>query len=104
MPNFKSPALAALHGMAEGMHRAGALPTKTMRGLDQACLTPVQKLSPDQIRALREKTGASQAVFARYVGVTPGLISQWERGEKTPSGPALKLLALVQKKGLEAIA
>jgi putative transcriptional regulator len=36
--------------------------------------------------------------------VTVGLVSQWERGEKHPHGPSLKLLALVQKKGLEAIA
>jgi putative transcriptional regulator len=31
-------------------------------------------------------------------------VSQWERGEKHPSGPSLKLLSLVEKNGLEAIA
>ena len=39
-----------------------------------------------------------------YLNVTTGLVSKWERGEKHPQGPSLKLLALVQKKGLEAIA
>jgi len=43
-------------------------------------------------------------VFARYLNVTVSLVSKWERGEKEPRGPSLKLLALVQKKGLEAIA
>ena len=31
------------------------------------------------------------------------LIGEWERGEKRPSGPSLKLLALVKAKGLAAI-
>ncbi len=51
---------------------------------------------------MREK--ASQAVFARYLSVTTGLISQWERGEKRPGGTSLKLLTLVAEKGLQAVA
>jgi putative transcriptional regulator len=50
----------------------------------------------------REK--ASQTVFAAYLNLTPGLVSKWERGEKRPKGPSLKLLSLVDKKGLEIIA
>lgn len=46
----------------------------------------------------------SQAVFARHLNVTVGLVSQWERGEKRPRGASLKLLSLVQRKGLDAIA
>jgi putative transcriptional regulator len=38
------------------------------------------------------------------LNVTPGLVSQWERGEKRPSGAALKLLTLVEKKGMMAVA
>ncbi|MCA7121262.1 MAG: helix-turn-helix domain-containing protein [Acidibrevibacterium sp.] len=57
-----------------------------------------------EIRALREREGASQAVFARYLNVTTGLISQWERGEKHPKGASLKLLSLVAKHGLETVA
>ena len=41
---------------------------------------------PAERRALRKREGASQAVFARYLNVTTGLISQWERGEKHPKG------------------
>ena len=51
-----------------------------------------------------ERERVSQAVFALYLNVSTGLISQWERGEKHPAGTSLKLLALVQEKGLEAIA
>jgi len=68
------------------------------------CLTPVRLLKPREIRALRLREGASQAVFARYLKVTTGLVSQWERGEKHPRGASLKLLALVAKHGLQAVA
>ena len=36
-------------------------------------------------------------MFARYLIVTIGLVSQWERGEKHPQGPSLKPLSLVAK-------
>jgi putative transcriptional regulator len=45
----------------------------------------------------------SQAIFALALNVTPSLVSQWERGEKKPSGPSLKLLNLADKKGVETI-
>ena len=64
----------------------------------------MRPLSPEEIRALREREGASQAVFARYLNVTTGLISQWERGEKHPQGASLKLLTLVAKHGLGTVA
>ena len=57
-----------------------------------------------EIVELRKKAGVSQAVFASYLNVSTGLISQWERGEKQPRGPSLKLLTLVRKKGLDVIA
>jgi putative transcriptional regulator len=75
-----------------------------MRRFDDACLTPVQPLSPKQIRALREREQVSQTVFVNYLNVTPNLVSKWERGEKRPSGPALKLLALIHKHGMAAVA
>lgn len=77
---------------------------RTMRKFDELCLTPVKPLQPEEIRALRQRERASQAVFARHLNVTTGLVSQWERGEKHPKGASLKLLSLVAKNGLEAIA
>jgi len=41
---------------------------------------------------------------AHYLNVTMGLVSQWERGEKRPRGASLKLLTLVAKNGLGAVA
>ncbi|HEY1933877.1 MAG TPA: DNA-binding transcriptional regulator [Acetobacteraceae bacterium] len=101
---YRSRMMAAVHETAEDLHAAGLIDKRTMREFDKACLTPVSPLRPDEIRALREREGASQAVFARYLNVTTGLVSQWERGEKHPKGATLKLLALVASKGLAAVA
>ncbi len=101
---YRSGTMAAIHETAEGLHSIGLMDKQTMRQFDEACLTPVRTLTPEEIRALREREGASQAVFARYLNVTTGLISQWERGEKHPRGASLKLLSLVAKHGLGTVA
>ena len=96
--------MASIHETAEGLHAARVMDKRTMKEFDEACLTPVQPLTAKEIRTLRLREGASQAVFARYLNVTTGLVSQWERGEKRPQGPSLKLLSLVAKNGLHAVA
>ncbi len=101
---YRCETMAAIHETAEGLHAIGLMEKQTMRQFDDACLTPVRPLSAAEIRALREREGASQAVFARYLNVTTGLISQWERGEKHPQGASLKLLSLVAKNGLATVA
>jgi putative transcriptional regulator len=100
---YKSGVRQAIHELAEDLHFIGAFDKKTMRDYDSFCLTKVPVVAPDEIRALRDREEVSQTIFARHLNVTPGLISQWERGEKKPSGPSLKLLDLVQRKGLDAI-
>ena len=101
---YKSDALAAAHEAALDLANAGLVSKQTMRAFDEMCLTPVVEMTPVKIRALRERENASQAVFARYLNVTAGLVSQWERGEKKPRGASLKLLSLVENNGLNAIA
>jgi putative transcriptional regulator len=101
---YRSGVMASVHETAEGLTSAGVMSKQTMRDFDEICLTPVRPLTPEEIRDLREREGASQAVFARYLNVTTGLVSQWERGEKHPQGPSLKLLALVAKNGLNGVA
>jgi putative transcriptional regulator len=102
--NYGSRLLASIHETARGLRRAGVMAEQTMRKFDVLCLTPVRPLTPRQIRNLRRREKASQAVFARYLNVTTGLVSQWERGEKHPRGASLKLLTLVAKNGLAAVA
>jgi putative transcriptional regulator len=75
--------MASVHETAEGLRAAGLMDKLTMRKFDAMCLTPIPRLKPKQIRDLRIKEGASQAVFARYLNVTTGLISQWSEARNT---------------------
>ena len=99
-----SAILATVHRTATGLHQAGVIDKATLRDFDRLCLTAVEPMSPDQIKALREREQVSQPVFAHYLNVRKDAVSKWERGEKRPDGPSLKLLNLVRTKGLAAIA
>ena len=101
---YRSDALAAVHETASDLHDAGVMDKRTLRKFDKLCLTPVHPMKPEDIRALRRREDVSQAVFAIYLNVSKGVVSQWERGEKQPAGTSLKLLALVQERGLDSIA
>jgi len=92
-----------LHQAAKAVRAVGAIDKATMRQFDVACLTPVEHLKPQAIKRIREDARMSQAIFALALNVTTSLVSQWERGEKKPSGPSLKLLSIVKTKGLDAI-
>jgi putative transcriptional regulator len=100
----ESDILATVHESVKGLHRIGLVDKATMREFDAMCLTPVSPMSPEEIRALREREQVSQPVFASYLNVRKDAVSKWERGEKRPDGPSLKLLNLVKAKGLQAIA
>ena len=96
--------LASVYKTAAGLHKAGLVDKATMREFNALCLTPVEQFTPEEIRALREREQVSQPVFAHYLNVRKDAVSKWERGEKRPDGPSLKLLNLVKAKGLRAIA
>ena len=100
---YGSDVLASVQETALGMTEAGVMSKRTMKLFDEVCLTPVEDMAPERIHGIRLRDNASQAVFARYLNVTTGLVSQWERGEKRPRGASLKLLTLVAKTGLRRL-
>lgn len=95
--------LDAVHQTAKGLRKAGTMDAKTMREFDVLCLPPVKEYSATQIKRLRTRNKASQAVFAAYLNTSPSTVQKWEQGQKKPNGPSLKLLNLVAQKGLEAL-
>jgi putative transcriptional regulator len=104
----RSPISAAILEMAADQHRIGVMDDLsyrkiTVRLLDKESLGMTQPISGPEIRALRENAHLSQAAFACYLNLTPGYISQLERGTKQPKGPALTLLNVIRRKGLEAL-
>jgi putative transcriptional regulator len=96
--------LKAVHETAKGLHKAGAMQARTLREFDALCLPPVKEFTPTQIKRLRVRNKASQAVFAAYLNTSPSTVQKWEQGQKRPNGPSLKLLNLVAERGLEALA
>ena len=98
----------ALLEMAGDQHRLGMMDKSTyekitIRLLGAKALPTAEPISGEEIRTLRERAHLSQAVFARYLNLTVGYVSQLERGTKQPKGPALTLLNVIRRKGLEAI-
>jgi putative transcriptional regulator len=88
---------------ASGLMTAATHQKITMRHLEDVAPTVPVTLTGPQIKALRERSRLSQAVFARYLHLTTGYVSQLERGAKRPTGPALVLLDVIRRKGIEAI-
>ncbi|HOX87922.1 MAG TPA: helix-turn-helix domain-containing protein, partial [bacterium] len=68
------------------------------------CLATPVTLAPKQIKGIRLRAHVSQPVFARYLNTSESTVQKWESGSKQPSGMALKLLAVVQKHGLDVLA
>jgi putative transcriptional regulator len=103
MRNKKSPILKAVHETARGLYEVGAIDKVTMRKYDRLCLQPIEPLTPEQIKQIREDAHVSQAVFASILNTSVSTVQKWEIGQKRPTGTALKLLHLVQKQGLENV-
>ena len=99
----KSRILATVHETASDLHNAGFIDLRRMREYDALCLAPVPKYSSKEIRALRTRHKLSQAVLAAVLNTSLSTVRQWEIGDKHPSGPSLKLLNLLERKGLDAL-
>ncbi len=102
-PKFRSDAFEAIHSAAKGLHKVGAIDKATMREFDELSFKKPPTFSAVEIRRLRLKQKVSQPVFARMLNTSESTIEKWETGAKRPSGMALKLLSIVQKRGIEAL-
>ena len=99
----KSRIFEAAHETASDLHRLGFIDKRKMRKFDALCLDPVPEYDSVKIRALRDHLQLSQAVLAAVMNTSLSTVRKWEIGEKHPSGPSLKLLNLLDRKGLEAL-
>lgn len=99
----KSRILDEMYETACGLQKVGLIDKRRMKELEALYGLTVQELSPDKIKALREKAHVSQAVFAALLNTSISTVQKWEIGDKKPSGPSLKLLSIIDKKGLEAV-
>lgn len=95
--------LESIHKSVKSMHGHGLVDNITMREFDKLCLPRIKTYTPTQIKNIRERNKASQSVFAAYLNISTSTIQKWERGEKKPNGPSLKLLNIIDKKGVEVL-
>ena len=95
--------LDVVHETARDLHDAGFIDMRRMQKYDALCLEPVPEYSSENIRDLRKRYKLSQTVLASVLNTSPSTVRQWEIGAKHPSGPSLKLLNLLDRKGLEAL-
>jgi putative transcriptional regulator len=98
-----SEILDIAHDMARDLVKVGAMDEITMHKLDALCLPVKRPLKPEDIQRIRAANHVSQAVFAAFLGTGKTTVQQWEQGQKKPSGPAQRLLDLIDRKGLAAL-
>ena len=96
--------LGNVHASAKRLHEGGFIDAVTMWEFDSLCLPPKRTFSAEEVQRIRSAAHASQSVFAAFLGVGKTTVQQWEQGLKKPSGPAAKLLDLVDRKGIGTLA
>lgn len=89
--------------MAQGLQKVGMMDKVTFRQIKTLCVPITKEYTPEQIKKIREKTNTSRSVFAALLNVGASTVEHWERGLKKPSGPSLRLLDVVERKGIEAL-
>jgi putative transcriptional regulator len=94
----------SLTGDMRELARVGAISKTTLRQFETATVPEIDSFSPERVKALRESLNVSQPVFAMHLHTTASTIRKWEQGATQPTGPALLLLNVVERKGLEALA
>lgn len=88
---------------AKALHAAGVMETITLRQIETLCLPHIKRYSSEDIRAIRHRAHLSQAVFAKVLNVEPVTVQKWEQGAKKPGGASLRLLQIVDQRGLEVM-
>lgn len=99
----KSRIIGEMYETARGLHESGLISKRRMHEYDALAHLDVEEVSPQKIKALRKKAGVSQAVFAAVLNTSVSTVQKWEIGDKKPGGPSLKLLNLIDRKGLDAV-
>ncbi|MBQ8325369.1 MAG: helix-turn-helix domain-containing protein [Clostridia bacterium] len=60
-------------------------------------VAPVEVFTPGEIKEIRNKTGLTQVLFAKFMGVSVKSVEAWEAGRNHPEGAACRLLSLTRE-------
>ena len=75
----------------------------TVAELEQLDIPEAKMLSPKQIKRIRERVRVSQGVFAALLNVNPSTVQKWEQGKVQPQNAALRLLNIIDAKGIDVL-
>jgi len=93
----------SINDIAQGLHRADIIDMKTLRELTTEDLPLLHEYTGEEIRSLRLGQHLSQAVFAKYLNVSPSMIRSLEQGKRHAHGAVLKILNILEKHGIAAL-
>jgi putative transcriptional regulator len=93
----------AVHETAKDLHELGFIDKRAMQKYDALCIAPIPDYTPEEIRGIRKRYHISQAVLASLLNTSVSSVRKWEVGEKHPGGLALKLINLLDRKGMESL-
>lgn len=95
-------ALKEIHESMSKAYQAGVIDLKTMQKYDQLCMIESHEMRPDEIQHIRKDIAkVTQPEFAKLLSISPSTVAKWETGNKKPTGTALKLLTLIERKGID---
>lgn len=104
-----SPVTKTIVETAKGMRKIGLIDEEEFQKITMRLLKKEKKLEKtvpingEEIRAIREREHISQAVFANYLNLSVGYVSELERGLKKPKGAVLVLLNIIRTNGFDPI-
>ncbi|MEM6161367.1 helix-turn-helix domain-containing protein [Erwinia sp. P6884] len=101
--------LLELQQMAQELNELGAMPDETLQRINARVrvrewrerIGEVQVMNGEQIKAMRNRYGMSQSALAYTLSMSVESVSKWERDQIRPSGPALRLLNIIDARGPE---
>ena len=94
--------LKEIHESVTRGYKAGVVNLETMQKYDKLCMIDSHMMKPEEIQNIRKNIAkVTQPEFAKILSVSPSTIAKWETGNKKPSGLALKVLNLIERKGID---
>jgi putative transcriptional regulator len=95
-PTIAEDLISGFTGLADALE-AGDDVGKTFNCYQKQLDLRPQMYSPERVKVTRQQLGASQTVFARFLGVSAKSVSQWERGVSRPSSTACRFMDEIRR-------
>ena len=75
----------------------------TVAELEELDIPEAKLLSAREIKRIRERVRVSQGVFAALLNVNTSTVQKWEQGKVKPQSAALRLLNVIDSKGIDVL-